>query len=220
MVYSLRKSKNIILKQMADSSVKKVQITGGAAETYMTGTRKAKKRTPRGLPIGKLQEGGDSSGALVQLVANKVPALPTTTAAEPVGVTEQKGGAESDKSVKVILEPPKKKTRKVILAPPKKIIKVPGPPTQTSAPVTSVLKKTPSKTKTHKVARRIRVSVDGLSKRINRAKTIKKDSQKMPIEQIKKQLIESGLIKKESKAPEPILRQMYNDFETLKQRAL
>ena len=201
---------------MADSGVKKVQITGGAAETYMSGTRKAKKRTPRGLPIGKLQEGGDSSGALVQLVANKMPA--PTLAPAPTPVPEQKGG-DADKSVKVILEPAKKKTRKVILAPPKKINKLPGTPTQTS-PTSSLLKKSPSKTKTHKVARRIRVSVDGLSKRINRAKTIKKDSQKMPIEQIKKQLIQSGLIKQDSKAPETILRQMYNDFETLKQRAL
>lgn len=201
---------------MADSGVKKVQITGGAAETYMSGTRKAKKRTPRGLPIGKLQEGGDSSGALVQLVANKIPA--PTPAPAPTPVPEQKGG-DADKSVKVILEPAKKKTRKVILAPPKKINKLPGTPTQTS-PTSSLLKKSPSKTKTHKVARRIRVSVDGLSKRINRAKTIKKDSQKMPIEQIKKQLIQSGLIKQDSKAPETILRQMYNDFETLKQRAL
>ena len=204
---------------MADSSVKKVQITGGAAETYMTGTRKVKKRAPRGLPIstaGKLQEGGDSTGTLVQLVANKVPSV---QAPVPVPTVEQKGGAD-DKSVKVILEPAKKKTRKVILAPPKKINKVPGTPSQTSATTTPLLKKTPGKTKTHKVARRIRVSVDGLSKRINRAKTIKKDSQKMPIEQIKKELIQSGLIKAESKAPEAILRQMYNDFETLKQRAL
>ena len=203
---------------MADSSIKKVQITGGAAETYVSGTRKAKKRAPRGLPIGKLQEGGDSTGALVQLVANKVPATIAPTIAQPVGITEQKGG--DDKSVKVILEPPKKKTRKVILAPPKKINKLPGAPSQTGASPTPLLKKTPGKTKTHKVARRIRVSVDGLSKRINRAKTIKKDSQKMPIEQIKKQLIQSGLIKQDSKAPEMILRQMYNDFETLKQRAL
>lgn len=203
---------------MADSAVKKVQITGGAAETYMSGTRKAKKRTPRGLPIGKLQEGGDNSGALVQLVANRVPAPAPVAVPTPSLIPEQKGG--DDKSVKVILEPAKKKTRKVILAPPKKINKIPGTPSQTSATTTPLLKKTPGKTKTHKVARRIRVSVDGLSKRINRAKTIKKDSQKMPIDQIKKELIQSGLIKQESKAPEAILRQMYNDFETLKQRAL
>lgn len=202
---------------MADSSLKKIQITGGAAETYLSGTRKTKKRTPRGLPIGKELEGG-STGALVQLVANKVPSPAPVPAPAPAPVPEQKGG--DDKSVKVILDPPKKKTRKVILAPPKKINKVPGTPSQTSASPAPLLKKTPGKTKTHKVARRIRVSVDGLSKRINRAKTIKKDSQKMPIEQIKKQLIQSGLIKQDSKAPETILRQMYNDFETLKQRAL
>ncbi len=207
---------------MAESGVKKIQITGGAAETFLSGTRKTRKRTPRGLPIG--QEGGSNSGALIQLAASRaptVPSTPITKPAEPLVLgKEQSAGASSDKSVKVVLEPAKKKTRKVVLVPPKKINKVPGPSTSTQSSAVSQLKKTSSKTKTHKVARRIRVSVEGLSKRMNRAKTIKKESQKMTLDQLKKELVKSGLIKPDSKAPEPILRQMYNDYEMLKQRAL
>jgi hypothetical protein len=42
----------------------------------------------------------------------------------------------------------------------------------------------------------------------------------MPIEKLKKELETAGLIKAGSKAPEIILRQMYTDFQVLKQRAL
>ena len=109
------------------------------------------------------------------------------------------------------MEKTKKAKEKVILAPakPKVVKETPGIPAQ----------KKP-KSKTHKVARRIRVSLDGLSKRMHRAKTIKKETEKTSIEDIKKKLQQAGLIKKDSKAPEGILRQMYTDFEQLKQRAL
>jgi hypothetical protein len=116
--------------------------------------------------------------------------------------------------VKVILDKSKNKTKKLILSAPKKVIKLPSG----SSDSTTSVKKHPSKTR--KVARRIRVSVDALNKRVNRAKTIKKESQVMSIEKIKKDLEGAGLIKVGSKAPESILRQMYTDFQVLKQRAL
>jgi len=107
----------------------------------------------------------------------------------------------------VILD--KKKDKPLILSPPKK-----------SGPAPVVVKKLPVKSKTLKVARRIRVSVDGLNRKVNRAKTIKKESEKMPIDSLKKELVASGLVKSESKAPESILRQIYSDFQVLKQKAL
>jgi hypothetical protein len=118
--------------------------------------------------------------------------------------------------VKVILDKTNHKTRKLILAP-KKVIKLPPGPL---ARGTGEAVKKHSHAKTQKVARRIRVSVSGLNKRVNRAKTIKKESQVMPIEKLKKELETAGLIKAGSKAPETILRQMYTDFQVLKQRAL
>jgi hypothetical protein len=104
--------------------------------------------------------------------------------------------------VKVVLAPSKKKQTKVILAPP------------------VVTKTISGKNKTLKVARRIRMNVDGLTRKMNRAKTIKKESEKMPMDTMKKELVSVGLIKLESKAPDSILRQMYSDFQMLKQRAL
>jgi hypothetical protein len=116
-------------------------------------------------------------------------------------------GGVQQKPVKVVLAPSKKKQSKVILAPPKTTTTATPAPPKTKA-------------KTMKVARRIRMNVDGLSKKLNRAKTIKKESEKMAIEKVKSELVKVGLIKGDSKAPEGILRQMYSDFQMLKQRAL
>jgi hypothetical protein len=219
---------------MADQ-IKKVQITGGAAETYLAGTKtrkKARTQVPRQV-TRESQKGGDSTGALVQLSASHVPKMSIAPpSSDPIGVASSiiksnpspilMGGSTApaaaakptEKSVKVVLAP-KKKTQKVVLTPAKKVVKLlPAPSMSSPAP----MKK--SRGKTLKVARRIRVSVEGLNKKINRAKTIKKESQTLTIEKIKSELTAAGLIKNESKAPDAILRQMYTDFQLLKQRAL
>jgi len=92
---------------------------------------------------------------------------------------------------KVILEPPKKTAAKLVA----------------------------SKSKTRK-SRKIRVSLSGLGKRITRHKKIQKDARVSSIEEIKKTLVAEKLIKPESKAPETMLRQIYADYQTLKNKAL
>ena len=92
---------------------------------------------------------------------------------------------------KVILEPPKKMSAKLMA----------------------------SKSKTRK-SRKIRVSLSGLGKRITRHKKIQKDARVSSIEEIKKTLVAAKLIKPESKAPETMLRQIYADYQTLKNKAL
>jgi hypothetical protein len=181
---------------MADS-VKRLVITGGAIPAIGGGKSRTRKVVrgvlPRALPA-------PVASAPVTPV-NVTPVTPVTPATPATPVTT------SVKDIKIILAPSKRKTAKVVLAPVKtKINKLPGPVQQ--------------KGKTFKVSRRIRVSVSGFNKRLHRAKTIKKESAKMPIEKMKGELIEAGLIKKESKAPEAILRTMYADFQMLKQRAL
>lgn len=198
---------------MADT-VKKFRITGEAAKGLMSETSKTRKRA-------RVQKGGEAPVQVLKSDAPSfipLPSAPSTPSPAPapvakpiVDVPKQEGGR---KDVKVILDKSKNKTKKLILSAPKKVIKLPsGSPDSTTS-----VKKHPSKT--HKVARRIRVSVDALNKRVNRAKTIKKESQVMSIEKLKKDLEGAGLIKVGSKAPESILRQMYTDFQVLKQRAL
>ena len=182
---------------MAETTTKTVRVVGGAAESLLSGVKTRKRRSKKQVqeePIGSqritVKKGGDLSPNIIRSGGD--PGGP------PRDVLQQAGA-------KVILD--KKKDKSLILSPPKK-----------SGPV--VIKKLPVKSKTLKVARRIRVSVDGLNKKVNRAKTIKKESEKMPIDSLKKELVASGLVKSESKAPESILRQIYSDFQVLKQKAL
>jgi len=182
-----------------ESSVKRIQITGNAMTTFggskNTTRRKRKEIELRGVPIG---------GAAMLVSAPAPLPLPVPV---PANIVPQDGGV---RSVKVILDPSKKKTKKIVLSPAKKVVKL--------SSGSDLMKKRPAKTL--KVSRRIRVSVDGLKKRVHRARTIRRDSQKMPIDALKKELESASLIKEGSKAPEPVLRQMYSDFQVLKQRAL
>lgn len=197
---------------MADT-VKKFRITGEAAKSLMSETKTRRRQRGGAAPV---QVTRSDAAAFTPLPTAPVvkPYVPASTAALPVAnVPVKQDGGRRD--VKVILEKSNNKTRKLILAP-KKVIKLPSGPLQT----TGSERKKSSHTKTQKVSRRIRVSVSALNKRVNRAKTIKKESQVMPIEKLKKELETAGLIKAGSKAPETILRQMYTDFQVLKQRAL
>ncbi len=223
------------------SETKSITISGAAAESYLTGTKTRRKRKQKGgqqVPPEAQESIPAESDRMVRVnrenntpknvfaivtketaapaVQTPIP-TPPVQAAAPANVTQLLGGnkeQEKEKKkipVKVILEKTKKAKEKVVLAPAK-------PKVTKETPGVLVAKK--PKNKTLKAARRIRVSLDGLSKRIHRAKTIKKDSEKISVDDIKKKLQQAGLIKKDSKAPESMLRQMYIDFEQLKQRAL
>lgn len=181
------------------------------------------------MKVGK-QAGGTSPGTTLQIQANKAPGAPdfvpsdfqkstdvalakTTTDSSPAPTSASvvapsatvakpvQGGA-----VKVILEK-KKKTTRVVLAPTK--VKKLNPVTTSSTPA-----------KTRKVAKKIRMSLGGFGKRVNRANTIRNDAKKQTIDDVKKTLVEAKLIKAESKAPESVLRTMYADYMMLKNRAL
>lgn len=165
-----------------------------------TGNR-TRRRNVRGVPL---------SSSITHTPSTTDSSAPTPSTHVPLSVpapVEAIPSIVDSKHVKVILDPSKKKQNKLVLSPPKKLIKLaPGTPL--------------TKGKTHKISRRIRVSIDGLNKRVNRAKTIKKESESMEIEKIKSSLLEAGLIKANSNAPPEILRRIYHDLQVLKQRAL
>jgi hypothetical protein len=222
-----------------------LQEEGGAA----AGTRKrghgsgggGRRRTAKKkfeVTTSKEGGGGTSPGTMTQLAASHNPGDPRLPA--PVGVnsplTQQgapllttggsKAAASADSKapadskaaadskapadskahtpVKVVLAAAKKKS-KVVLAAAKPV-----------APAAA----RPAKTRKVSAARKIRVSMSSLSKKIHKARTIRHDANKSTIDTIKKALQKAGLIKADSKAPETMLRQMYADFMTLKNRAL
>ena len=65
-------------------------------------------------------------------------------------------------------------------------------------------------------ARRISMSLSNLSHRFTRARRVHEDTQKKPIDSIRAYVVEKGVIQMKSRAPEKMLRSMYNDFNMLK----
>jgi hypothetical protein len=201
-----------------DPNIKQIRLVGGAEELSMGSSRKRGgargKNASKTYKVGK-EGGGTSPGTLTQLAASHLPspAPGSMPAAAPVGVStppmqtaapvKAVGGAPAP--VRVVLAAAKKKKGKVLLA---------------AAKTVAPLAHAHAKTKKVKVARKVRVSMAGLSRKINKAKDIRQKATGDSIEEIKKSLEKAGLIKKESKAPETMLRQMYADFMMLKKRAL
>ncbi len=218
----------------------KTFTVSGEAAASIGGTRKRRKRTTARTDTVKMdreesiQTGGTSPGTLVQLQASKtggesnfqkstetaLAKITTDSSPAPVqggGKAPVQGGAKAPvqggkapleaggKAVKVILEKKKKSTR-VVLAP-TKVKKL--QPTVVSTPG-----------KTRKVAKKIRMSLNGFGKRVTRANTIRVEAKKQSIDEVKKILVEAKLIKADSKAPESVLRTMYADYMMLKNRAL
>lgn len=127
-------------------------------------------------------------------------ATPTTPPAPPA--PQQTGGA---KKKSLVLAPPKKQTRKskVHLAP---------PASKDKKPVQNL-----------KTTRKIRVHLGGLKKRLCRAKTIKNDSRKKPISEIRRTLEEAKLVKPcttGKEVPEDVLRTIFHDYMLLRNRVL
>lgn len=213
---------------MSDPNVKQFTVTGAAAENFLNKGGSRRRRRSSANKTAK-QEGGTSPGTIVQVQANRAPdappsnsvshakpsnsadltkgvtnSAPATVSTVTAPVANQTGGKDK-KAVKVILAAGKKKDSKVILSP-TKVRKIPGAPSE--------------RAKTRKVAKKIRVSLHGLNKRVTRANTIRKEATKQPIDAVKKTLVTAKLIKPDSKAPEDILRKMYADYMMLKNRAL
>ena len=141
----------------------------------------------------KQSGGADIPAVLAPPVPTPVPVPATAPAPVPVSMPLRTNipATMLGGKAKVILEPPKKTAAKLVA----------------------------SKSKTRK-SRKIRVSLSGLGKRITRHKKIQKDARVSSIEEIKKTLVAAKLIKPESKAPETMLRQIYADYQTLKNKAL
>ena len=228
----------------ADPTIKQVRIIPGAGSTgeeedidtaALEGGGQTRKRgrgrgrvAAKTYKLGSItKEGGGamSPGTVTQLSATHVPGAATAAAsASAVGVDSaltQKGapvgsggggGAKPVAApVKVVLAAPKKKGKVVLAAAAPKVAAASHAAAAAAA------------AKTRRVmrgARKIRVSMTSLSKKIHRAKTIRHKATADSIVDIKKTLHKAGLIKADSKAPETVLRQMYADFMTLKNRAL
>jgi hypothetical protein len=191
----------------ADPNIKNFTLVGGKSEldALSTGGKRGSRKRQSGgsetnIPPGPSYQMTAANSAAARASA---PVMPTQAPPAPVAQQQQLGGYQ--KNVKVILTP-KKKTNKVILDAPKK----------KKVPITLAT----TQTKTRKVAKKIRMNISNMNKRMTRANEIRKESKTLDIEKIKAALKSSGLIKESTKAPDAILRSMYTDFYLLKNKAL
>jgi hypothetical protein len=227
-----------------DSSVKQITISGGAMadfEKRRGTTRKTRAPQTGGFDTapgpaiamgamniskigsfrknigGAFQSGGASSGPAPSSGTAVAPVLPPLPSAGSAGTSApaapaatpptsaapgQIGGA---KKKGLVLAPPKKQTRKskVHLAP---------PASKDKKPVQHL-----------KTTRKIRVHLGGMKKRLCRAKTIKQDSHKKPISEIRRTLEEAKLVKpcaNGKEVPEDVLRTIFHDYMLLRNRVL
>jgi len=206
---------------MSDPTIKNIQLTGGVS-TEMGNTRRkgVTKGGNKTFKIDRSGGGSTSPGTLTQLSASSLPGSPGVP--EPVGVDSRLTavGAPVQAAGKRLVKPePKPQAKseaatpvKVVLAEAKKRGRVILAAAKPVAP--------PSKTRKISKSKKVRVTISSLSRKIHKAKAIRKTATDSTLEEVKKVLSKAGLIKEDSKAPEPMLRQMYADYMTLKGRAL
>lgn len=120
--------------------------------------------------------------------------------AAPTAMYRVQGGQQETKNIRVELK--KRESAKKVKLHPKK----------ESKPI-------PKKTLTKK-SRKITLGVASLHKRMTRAKKVQHTMKAMPIDKLKKLLIQKKLIKPTSKAPESILRQIAADSQIVEGRSL
>jgi hypothetical protein len=181
------------------SDTKSVMITGGAiADLGIKKTRKTKggQKAGDGPPISSYK------GASITKVGGAAALLPSSTPAAIIPNIQRVGASAlpvapvapviegGSKQIKVELK--KNNSKKVLLHPKKE--------------------KKEEKQKTKK-ARKFILGVSSLHKRMTRAKKMQHKVKKMPLETLRKHLIDAKLIKETSKAPESILRQIAEDSQ-------
>jgi hypothetical protein len=184
----------------ADENIKKFTLVGGKSELEALGKQGSRKRRggaagPSNVPPGPSYQMTPANVAQAQI---QVPA--------PVQPLQNAGAYNQHKNVKVVLTPKKKKTAVVLEAPKKK-----------KEPITL---SSGQKGGTRKVAKKIRMNISNMSKRMTRANDIRKEAKAMTIDKIKAALKTAGLIKETTKAPDAILKSMYVDYFLLKNKAL
>jgi len=212
-----------------DASVKNLTITGAAASLGDIAKPRRKRGVSRKKPTGGLEEQGEGeeegvmeeSISPVKAVISKIgPPTPvqTTAPAQPVQLRPMQ--TLPVQVPKPMLAPnpilaPKAPlfnagTQKVNLIPPK------SPRVKLNPKMVGGHISGQSHVRALQTRKARRVIVPNLSARFTRAKKLRDETEKSSIDTIRNYLIEKGVIQSKSKAPEKMLRSMYNDFNLLK----
>jgi hypothetical protein len=194
-----------------DATIKQIQITGGAEK--VKGRRKGmsrKRKGEEGPPIISKQAGGGScsSGytAPLQVPGTAAPLsqafqMLTPPGQNPQDLTKLAVSAMPNRGLDGNLVGGSRVELKK--APPSKKVHLHSKKTHPTKHHVTHKKKT----------RKIVLGLVSLQKRQTRAKKISQKMKEMPLDKLKQQLVEQGLIKITSKAPESVLRQIAADAQ-------
>ena len=133
------------------------------------------------------QTGGDSTGMIINIAANRAPTTPGAPAPVPTVSGQPVEEPAPVMTGGVLLKAPKKQIRVSLKAPKKQ---------KGAAPAT------------RKAPRKIRLGVRGINTRLNRARKATAHARSASLPVVKQRLVRAGVIKANSKAPEPMLRSM------------
>lgn len=141
---------------------------------------------------------------VIQTAGNAVAASPDSLTVRTIPAPVMAGGSTGG-ATKVILGSKKKRT-KVLLSHKRHR----QPVVQVPAAAGQQQKKT----------RKITIKLQGLKRRITKARKTARMSRTLPISHIRKELIDRKLLKANSKAPEAMIRQMYTDAKIVANKSL
>lgn len=175
------------------SSRKQKKLVGGEANITKVPVNSASAQDPEPTPI--------SPPSTAPPAVSKINSNVSSQVDKPLS-SEQVGGQTSKPKVKVVLNKPRLSHRAVKLVP-KKIVSTP----------LSTAHKT-------KKARKITLGVPSLKRRITIAQKIRTKVSSTPIDKLREELINKGLLKAGSKTPEDLIRQIAADAQILSRRGL
>lgn len=200
----------------ASATIKNISITGFAAEDFQKGKGTRRRRSGRRtaaaaetietmepskitfIPSGKaniIRSGGGEPPVVQEpITKNNIPPPP------PPEAPQQSGGQTTN----LVLKPPKRRETRLLMKAPK------GEGIQTSQSST-----------TRKNLKKITLGLRGLTVKIQRASKLHKKVGDMKKEDVKKVLVEKGILKAGKKdPPESLMRQMYSDYLILTSKGL
>jgi len=212
--------------------VKKVVLTGSAANDMSGGAKKEKKSRSK-----KSQDGGtiiikdvSANGQSVQGVSSTQSYASTSSSPDPKTWLTYPAQAPVPPQIKPQINPTQThqtqynvptqtggtvKHIKVELKKKSHTKKVHLQPKKVDVPKTTTQKKSQTKK-----SRKVTLGVSSLHKRLTRAKKMTKKAKEMPIEKLREHLIQKKLIKPTSKAPESVLRQIAADAQIVASKSL
>ena len=195
-----------------DTTVKSIIVTGEAARAQ-TGGQKRRRKTVRS-GSARQQGGGETAPSesaskinVIQQLASTIP--PTTTTTTPslisavAAVTQQPGSSQQGGSIKqnVKLVPAKSKNKTRVLLAPKST-------NQTQA----------GGAKTRK-QKKLSLRVSNIRRKVASTRKHIHASTALPIDKIRKELVDAKLLNPASKAPEALIRKIYADYKITTNKA-